>query len=78
MALVTVPFSVLFAGVVAGVGYLPSGALVVIPPLYLLGVLVLDIRSALTGRYQARPRYLVWWLLAAVPTGIWHVWFLLS
>jgi hypothetical protein len=78
LGLFAVPLAMFFAVSIAGAGNLPLGGIVGLPSLYLLGVLLADARSAFTRHPKARPSYLVWWTLAALPAVIWLLWLALG
>ena len=78
LGLIAVPLGMFFAVSIAGAGNWPLGGLVAIPSLYLVGVLLLDVRTVLTEGYRTRPRYLAWWALAVLPALSWLIWLVLS
>ena len=72
--LAVAPMSFALAVTAAGTGNFPLGAALVIAPLYLLGVVLLDLWSIVTRSYRARPKYLIGCFAAAVPTLGWLIW----
>ena len=74
LGVAVVPVALGLALAAAGSGNFPLGAVLLVAPLYVLGVVTLDLRSLIRRQYRARPWYLVGWLTATTPPLAWLIW----